>query len=115
MKLTCGNVGAVRVLTAAGRIDHANAPVFQEALAPYLADCGKETSPLVLDLSGVDYISSIGLRALILADRQVSAQHGQMVIAALMPFVAEVFNISRLNMVFRIFSTTEAAIAELTP
>ena len=37
------------------------------------------------------------------------------VIAALTPFVTEVFNISRLNMVHRIFNTTEAAITELTP
>ena len=77
--------GAVNVLKVQGRIDHAAAPAFQEALAPYLAACSNGKVPLALDFSAVEYISSIGLRALMLAARQVKAQGGRIAIVALTP------------------------------
>jgi len=64
---------------------------------------------MVLDLSAVEYISSVGLRVLMLAARQVKAQEGQIAIAALQPVVREVFEISRFDLVFKVFADIEAA------
>ena len=66
----------VIVLTPQGRIDHQSADAFGEALSPYLAKCEGDSCKLVLDLSGVDYMSSVGLRALMVAAKQGRAQGG---------------------------------------
>ena len=114
MELVCRVLGTVRVLVVQGRIDHASAAGFQQGLVPYLDACKAQGSPLVLDFGGVDYVSSIGLRALMLAAKQVKAQGGKIAIAALTPIVLEVFQISRFNLVFNVFNTAEAAAAELS-
>jgi len=103
--------GRTTVLSPAGRIDHTHADAFKLALDPHLAACTKDGAPLVLDFSGVDYISSIGLRALMVAIKQVKPQGGRMVLAALQPLVLEVFTISRFDMLFEIFPDRAAALA----
>ena len=65
---------------------------------------------LVIDFSDVSYISSIGLRALMVAIKQVKVQGGRMVLAALQPLVLEVFTISRFDMLFEIFPDRAAAV-----
>ncbi len=97
------------IVSPTGRIDQSSADIFQSALAPHLAGCTKNGAPLILDFSGVDYISSVGLRALMLAARQVKAQDGRIAIAALQPVVKEVFEISRFNLVLKVFDTVKAA------
>lgn len=114
MELTRRTIGAVRVVTVAGRLDHSRAAAFQQALAPHLGECSAAGSALVLDFAAVDYVSSIGLRALMLAAKQVRAQGGRVAIAALSPLVAEVFQISRFDLVLRVFASCEDAAAELS-
>lgn len=99
----------VKVVAPAGRIDHASADAFQAALEPHLADCRENEPALVVDMSKVDYISSIGLRVLMMAAKQVKNQNGAIVIAALTPLVKEVFEISRFNLVFDVFDSVDAA------
>lgn len=115
MELSSRQLGPVRILAVQGRLDHAQAKAFEAALAPHLAECRTGGSPLVLDLSGVGYISSVGLRALLLAAKQVKAQQGQIVVAALTPIVTEVFQVSHFNLVLQIFPDVAAAVAHLTP
>lgn len=101
------------VLRPEGRIDHTHADAFKEALDPHLAGCNKGGASLVIDFGQVSYISSIGLRALMLAIKQVKAQGGRMVLAGLSPLVLEVFKISRFDMLFEIFADRDAALAAL--
>ncbi len=103
--------GTVKVVTVTGRIEQATANLFQEKLAPWLAQCKAGESPLLLDFSGVEYISSVGLRVLMLAAKQIKTQQGKIAIAALTPVVAEVFQISRFNMVFPVHSDVATAVA----
>lgn len=105
--------GSATVLSPAGRIDHATADAFQGALQPHLDQCRAGQAPIVLDMHGLDYISSVGLRVLMMAARQVKTQHGRIVIAGLTPLVKEVFDISRFNLVFELFEDRRAAIAAL--
>jgi anti-sigma B factor antagonist len=103
------------VLAPAGRIDHASAESLKEALAPYLERCAAGQDQLVLDLSGVDYISSAGLRVLMLARKQAKAQGGTLVVAALSPIVREIFEISRFTVVFEVFPSPREALARVSP
>lgn len=113
MELIEQSSDGIKVIRIGGRIDQASANRFQELLAPCLTDCTVAGAPLVLDFSGVNYISSVGLRVLMLAAKQVKAQQGRIAIAALTPVVAEVFQISRFNLVFDIHPTVSAAVAAL--
>ena len=114
MELSSRFLGTVHILNVQGRIDHAHANAFEVALVPHLAACSVAGTALVLDFSGVAFISSVGLRVLMLAAKQVKAQQGRIAIAALTPVVAEVFQVSRFNLVLRVFDTPEAAAAALT-
>lgn len=109
MELTTHDLGNVRILAVRGRIDHAHADAFQAALDPHLAACVQKAPAVVLDFSGVEYISSVGLRVLMIAARRVAAQGGRIAIAGLQPLVREVFEISRFNLVLKVFDTVEAA------
>jgi anti-anti-sigma factor len=115
MDLAARRFGDALVLAAAGRIDHATAEAFRASLFAHLDTCVPDRDRVVLDLSGVEYVASVGLRALMLAHRRVKAEGGVLVVAALQPVVQEIFEISRFTMVFRVFPTVRAAIAEVAP
>jgi len=115
LELSSRHVGLARVVEVHGRLDHAQAKAFEAALAPHLSDCAKGGSPLVLDFSGVVYISSVGLRVLLLAAKQVKAQQGQIAVAALTPIVTEVFQVSHFNLVLRVFPDVASAVAHVAP
>ena len=86
----------VLVATAAGRIDFAGAQVLEGALAPALAPDAPHRA-IVVDLSGVDYISSVGLRVLMVAAKTMRARRAAIAVASLQPVVAEIFEISRFH------------------
>ena len=103
------------VLAPVGRIDHASAESFKTALAPHIARCAAGQDQIVLDLSGVDYISSAGLRVLMLARKQAKAQGGTLAVAGLTPVVKEIFEISRFTVVFDLFPSVRAALERISP
>lgn len=113
MNLTESRVASVRIAAVAGRVDHAGADEFRQKLWPVLVHCGEGADSVVLDLSGLDYISSAGLRVLMLAAREVKPRNGRIVVAALQPVVREIFEISRFNLLFQVYPDPAAALAAL--
>ena len=114
MELSPRRLADTLVVSPAGRIDQSNADVFQAALAPILAQCARDKDRVVLDFSKLEYISSAGLRVLMLAARQAKAAGGTIVISGLQPLVAEIFQISRFTMVFTITPTLRDALAKVS-
>jgi anti-sigma B factor antagonist/stage II sporulation protein AA (anti-sigma F factor antagonist) len=115
MEFASTRAADVAIVAPAGRIDHASAENFRLALEPILAQCAEGKDGVVLDFSGVEYISSVGLRVLMMAAKQVRAQKGRIVIAAMQPVVREIFEISRFNMVYEAFDAVTAALDKLSP
>ena len=115
MQLTHRRVGKALVLAAAGRIDHASAEAFKTALQPHLEQCKSGGDVVVLDLSGVEYISSVGLRVLMLAAKQTRAVQGAIAVAALQPVVKEIFEISKFTLVLPCYADVREALAALAP
>lgn len=115
MEVTLVSMGSTRVLQVRGRLDHSHAKNFEAALVPHLLECTATGSPLVLDFAGVVYISSVGLRVLLLAAKQVKSQKGRIAIAALTPIVTEVFQVSHFNLVLSVFPDVAAAAVALAP
>ena len=103
------------VLTLAGRIDNSTTEGLKAGLDAYVSNCRAEGDRLVLDFSKVEYISSVGLRVLMLAAKQAREQGGTIVVAALQPVVREIFEISRFNLVFECFGSVREALAKVSP
>ena len=76
------------IIAVTGRVDTTTAPELDAGLK--LA--GNET--LTLDLSGVPYMSSAGLRCLLSAQKMMMAAGGEMSVAGTQPAVREVFDIT---------------------
>ena len=112
MNLSEQNLGDAVLVSTAGRIDLSNADAFKDALSAALA---KAKTALILDLSGVDYISSAGLRSLMIVFKAGKAEGKAFGIAALQPLLMEIFTISRFNLVFPLFDTVQHAVDKLAP
>ena len=115
MNLSHARYVDVVVGAAVGRVDHASAEQLKLAIWPLLESCGEGREQLVLDCSQLEYISSAGLRVMMLAAREVKPRNGVIVVAALQPIVKEIFDISRFNLVFRVFADVRSALTELSP
>ena len=113
MQFQSRSYGNIIVAAPSGRIDHAAAVPFEHALTPLLGNA--EAAGLVLDFGGVDYISSIGLRVLMIAAKQMRARKARIAVATLQPVVAEIFKISRFDAVVEIFPSLRGALGALSP
>ena len=109
MSLVATNNGSAIVLGLSGRLDQDNCESFREELTPHLDTAARSQLAIVLDLSQLEYVSSAGLRCFMLAVKQAKAYNGRIVVAALQPMVAEIFQISRFDMLLEVFSTVPAA------
>ena len=65
----------------------------------------------MLDLGGMEYVSSAGLRILLMAAKQVRGTATKLILCAMRPNVMEVFEISGLSAVFSIVPGRDAAMA----
>lgn len=71
------------------------------------------TGKLVIDLSETTFMDSGGLSVLISAFKAVQARNGRLVLAAPSPSIQSLIELTRLQHIFEIFQSTEAAISVL--
>ena len=94
------------VIEVKGRLDAVTSPKLEEECQG-LIDQGEKA--IIMDLGGVDYISSAGLRTILILARKLNGSGGQIRFCGLRGMVQEVFSISGFNTLFPIFpSVTEA-------
>ena len=115
MILTPVRYADVVVLTLQGRLDQSTAEDVRTALAPHLERCVEGQDHLVLDMAGVDYVSSAGLRVLMLASKQAKAQKGYLVLVCVQPLVQEILEISKFTLILRTLPAVRDALAETSP
>ena len=109
MRISQRRYGDTLVVSPSGRLDHESCDAFQASLEPLVG-----AGPVVLDLSGLEYVSSAGLRCFMLAAKQANARKGKIAVAAPRPVVAEIFEISRFNMVLRVFPAVREGLGFLS-
>lgn len=91
MSLSNEKIGDVLVVSAHGQINSANAMATESEL---LAFVERGERQCVLDFSGLDYISSAGLRVVLMLAKRLKQQHGCFALCGLQPQIHEVFEIS---------------------
>ncbi|HUL95630.1 MAG TPA: STAS domain-containing protein [Usitatibacter sp.] len=102
------------VLRVEGRLDQDTCAAFTLDLMKHVEAMAHDGGAIVLDLAGLEYISSAGLRCFMLASRQAKQNHGRILVAALQPMVTEIFEISHFNLVFAVFPTVREALATVS-
>jgi anti-anti-sigma factor len=113
LDVTSRTFGNVVVAAPVGRADLAGSTALEAALAPLWAK--PDIAGLVLDLGGVPYISSVGLRVLMIAAKAMRSRHARIAVAGLQPVVAEIFAISRFDKVLEVFPGVRDALAAIAP
>ena len=111
MSLVTSVNGNALILGLKGRLDQDSCDAFRDDLPPHLDAAARDHLAIVLDLSQLEYVSSAGLRCFMLAVKQAKTYNGRIVVAALQPMVAEIFQISRFDMLLEVFTTVAKAVA----
>lgn len=100
----------VIIVSVKGRMGEVSAPEFEERMNELIDD--GETKFLV-DLEGLEYISSAGLRGLLAAAKILKERNGQIVLSGLMGAVKDVFEISQFISIFTTYETVDSALSEI--
>jgi stage II sporulation protein AA (anti-sigma F factor antagonist) len=110
MEVTENKQNEVVVVSVQGRVDASNAGALEQKLFGLIAGGEKR---LVLDAARLDYISSAGLRALLVARKRLPTG-GSLALCALQPQIREILEIAGLSSLFPIHETRDDAIAVYT-
>jgi anti-sigma B factor antagonist len=97
------------IVTVAGDIDMARSKAFQAALTEII---NEKPDRVIVDLSGVDYMDSSGVASLVKLHTQTKKIGATMALAQVGKRVMSIFEIMRLNQLFKIFETLDDALAD---
>jgi len=116
MEFSAQQVADVTLIRITGRIDHKTVKDFETALIPFLeSDNPASQTTIIFNLEALDFITSAGLRMLMIAAKTCGQQGRDIAVANLQPIVAEIFTISRFDLVFKVFPSVGEALQQLSP
>ena len=111
MEINTSSQGGVIIVSVSGSIDALTAESLSSALSERI-NSGK--TRLILDLGGVEYSSSAGLRAILGAQKEIRQIGGDLRLSAAQPNVLKVLKLSGFTSIFRSYDSTAAAVASFT-
>ncbi len=100
-------IGEVLVLEMQGRLDAVSTPDIEKKVFDYI-NHGKYK--LILDFSGVDYISSAGMRMLLSTTKKLKGLSGHLVLCSITTNVMDVFKMSGFDHVLELSENKEEAL-----
>lgn len=99
--------GNAVIVSGVGRLDSNSSAAFEDCLIKVI----NEEPAVVLDMSGFNYVSSAGLRVLLMAAKKSKAAGHRLALCGLTPEVYTVFDISGFLALFSIFADCGEAVA----
>ena len=109
MEIVRRSENGIPILVLTGRLNQASADALHAAA---MEVAGDETSKaLVVDMGGVDFIASVGIRSLIRPSQALSMRGGKLAVANLSPQISDFFKLTGLDQMFRVYETVEDAAA----
>ena len=97
----------VRVLRPAGNLNHEGT----EPIEPAFASATPPGARVVVDLSGVDLITTPGITLLVSAAHRVKQAEGKLAVTGVRDFVADLFQRCRLDAVLATYEDVDKAVA----
>lgn len=108
MEITEERRNGLVILSVQGRLDASNAGVLESKFLTLIAGGDRR---FVLDGARLDYISSAGLRVLLVARKRLGPSDGVIVLCALKEQIKEIFDIAGFSSIFSIYGTQDEALA----
>ena len=108
MDITAKQVGSVAVVSIVGSVDALTAEQVTRFLG---AELDKGNKHIVGDLSQVDFMSSAGLRAILMALKDSRQQGGDLRLGAAQPGVEKVLKMSGFTNILKTYPTVDEAVA----
>ncbi|MEI7830465.1 MAG: anti-sigma factor antagonist [Prolixibacteraceae bacterium] len=99
----------VTVVIPKGRIDALTSTEVDQALRPLI----EKENHIIIDLSQCDYLSSAGIRILLVSGKKLTAKGGKLFLSGLLPEVFQVIEMAGLHQIFSLYKSVEAAQAEI--
>ncbi|MEW6617957.1 MAG: STAS domain-containing protein [bacterium] len=110
MKVEIKGIQEITVMNLTGRIDAATAPQLEEEWHNLMT---QEKNKVVINFKRVDYISSGGLRVLLLVAKEMKARDGILRFCHLDPNVYKIFKLAGFTSIFNIYETEEEAVRDI--
>lgn len=108
MEVKARQLKRVDLVEVSGRVDSATAPQMEAALQAIMA---KERFHIVVDMQGLEYLSSAGLRVLVAALKQARRwNRGDIRLANVPPRIQDVLELGGLDVLFRSFDNAVDAV-----
>ncbi len=102
--------GDIKIVDIAGRLDTGTSPEAESAIHKLL-DAGN--GKIIINLAGTDYLSSSGLRVLLVTAKKIAAIKGKLKICQPNAVVKEILDISGFSTILDVRATEEEALSEL--
>lgn len=107
MNITIDKAGETNIVAIQGRLDTTNYGELEHHLSS-LTENGEKI--ILLDLAKLEYISSSGLRILLMFLKKLKASEGRFMLCGLSADIKEIFEISGFINIFEIFDNREEAL-----
>ncbi len=101
---------SVLLLHLTGRLDSLNSSHIE---SDFLSHIKNSSGPILINLHGLDYMASAGLRLILMAAKQAKAQNLDFALCGLQPHVHHVFEISGFFNIMTAYPDQEAALQAL--
>ncbi len=95
------------IIGITGRLDTTNYSILEKKLMELIDN---HQDKILVDCSKMDYVSSSGLRILLMALKKITMQKGKFVLCGLQENIHEIFEISGFTSIFEIHSSPEEAL-----
>ena len=95
------------IIGITGRLDTTNYSILEKKLMELIDN---RQDKILVDCSKMDYVSSSGLRILLMALKKITMQKGKFVLCGLQENIHEIFEISGFTSIFEIHSSPDEAL-----
>ena len=110
MDITSQRTDGALIVSAEGRVDGANARKFQKAVENVISD---GDGAVVLDMESLSYISSAGLRSILLIAKGLQKRSSKFAVCSLQDPIREVFRIVGFDKIVSIYDSKGEAVKAL--
>jgi anti-anti-sigma factor len=110
MKIVHQEKDGVICLQIEGRLDAESAQEAETTVRDVLKQGSRR---MLFDLSQMEYISSAGLRVILMAVKELRNKQGKVVLCGLTPYVKEIFDVSNFSSIIPITDSVEAGLEQM--
>jgi anti-anti-sigma factor len=111
MEIRDERIGDTCVVTAKGRLDSGASATFADRIGGLIASSKPK---LLIDLAGVDFVTSAGLRAVLVLVKRIKAADGSFAVCGVQQSVREVLDITGFTDMLKIHAARAEAIAAMS-